>query len=105
MTFIDFLVGQRHIYVMTHDGFIQLLVTRHLFLIQSKNKETRMFYVSIVITFSIFLELLFNYTLLVFYKLNKFLPPRVNQFNIRALLVRMLKQVHIAKLNGIFWLV
>ena len=45
-----------------------------------------MFYVSNVITFIIFLELLWKSTLLVRYKLNICWPPRVNYFDIRALL-------------------
>ena len=45
-----------------------------------------MFYVANVITFSVFLELLWKFALLVFYKLNGFCPPWVDQFDIRALL-------------------
>ena len=45
-----------------------------------------MFYVDSVITFSVFLELLWKYTLLIRYKLNRFRPPWVNQFDIRVLL-------------------
>ena len=45
-----------------------------------------MFHVSSVITLRVFLELLWKFTLLVCYKLNRFRPPRVNQFDIRALL-------------------
>ena len=46
-----------------------------------------MFYVANVITLSIFPELLWKLNLLVCYKLNRFRPPRVNQFAIRALLL------------------
>ena len=45
-----------------------------------------MFYVSNIVTFSVFLELLCKSTLIVCYKLNIFRPPRVNQFDILALL-------------------
>ena len=45
-----------------------------------------MFYVAIVIIFSIFLEVLWKSTLLVRYKLNIFRPPQVNEFGIRELL-------------------
>ena len=48
-------------------------------------KKTCMFYVANVITFSVFLELLWKFTLLVSYKLNICWTPRVNQFDIRAL--------------------
>ena len=44
-----------------------------------------MFYVANVITFSVFVELLWKFTSLVRYKLNRFRPPRVNQFYICAL--------------------
>ena len=49
-------------------------------------KETRIFYVANVITFSAFSELLWKSILLVRYKLNRFSFARVNQFDIRALL-------------------
>ena len=49
-------------------------------------KETCMFYVANVIALSIVSELPWNSILLVRYKLNIFRPPRVNQFNILALL-------------------
>ena len=45
-----------------------------------------MFYVANVITLSVFSELLWKPTLLVCYKLNRFQPPQVNQFDTRALL-------------------
>ena len=45
-----------------------------------------MFYVAHVIKLSVFLELLWKSTLLVRYKLNRLRPPRVNHFDIRALL-------------------
>ena len=45
-----------------------------------------MFYVAIVIPFSICLEWLRKYTLLKRYKLNIFWSPRVKQFDIYALL-------------------
>ena len=45
-----------------------------------------MFHVANIITLSVVLELLRKFTLLVHYKLNRFWPPRVNQFDIRALL-------------------
>ena len=46
-----------------------------------------MFYVDNVIKFSVFLELLWKFTLLVRYKLNLFQPLQVNQFDIFALLL------------------
>ena len=45
-----------------------------------------MFYVANVITLSVFSELLWKPTLLVCCKLNRFQPPRVNQFNISTLI-------------------
>ena len=45
-----------------------------------------MFYLSDVVTISVFLKLLSKFNLLVRYKLNGFRPPRVNQFDMRALL-------------------
>ena len=45
-----------------------------------------MFYVDSVITFSVFLELLYKSTLLIRYKLNSFRPPQVDQFDIHSLL-------------------
>ena len=45
-----------------------------------------MFYVANIIIFSVFLELLRKPTLLVCYKLNRFHPLQVNQFDIHALL-------------------
>ena len=45
-----------------------------------------MFYVANVITLSVVLEVLWNFTLIVHYQLNRFQPSRVNQFDIRALL-------------------
>ena len=45
-----------------------------------------MFYVANVIKFSIFLELMWKFTLLTRYRLNSLRPPRVNQFDICALL-------------------
>ena len=45
-----------------------------------------MIYVASVITFNVFFELLWKSTLLVCYKLNRFRPPQVNQFDIPALL-------------------
>ena len=59
-----------------------------------------MSYVANVITVSVLLDLLYKSTLLVHYKLNVFRPPRVNQFDIRALLYWWLRQVHAVKLNG-----
>ena len=45
-----------------------------------------MFCVASVIKFSVFSELLLKSTLFVRYKLNRFQPSRVNQFDVRALL-------------------
>ena len=49
-------------------------------------KETCMFYIANIMTLSIVLEFLWKLNLLVRYKLNIFHPPRVNQFDICALL-------------------
>ena len=73
---------------MNHIGFVKLFVMHHLFQTQSRKKEKDMFYVASVIIFSVFLELLRKSTLLVHYKLKRFLPPQVSQFDISALLVR-----------------
>ena len=62
---------------MIHAGSIQLLATRQLFQTSLRKKETRVFYVASVITFSVFLELLRKPTLIVRYKLNIFRPPRI----------------------------
>ena len=45
-----------------------------------------MFYVASVIIFRVFLELLWKYTFIVNYRLNRLWPPWVNQFDIHALL-------------------
>ena len=68
------------------------------------NKDTLMFYVANAIIFRIFLELLCKSTLIVCFKLNIIQPPRVNQFDICALLVRRLYQVYTVILNDIIWL-
>ena len=70
MLFIDFLFGQRHIYVMTNAGFLQLLVTHNPFQIQFRKKETHMFSVASVITLSVFSELLWKSNSLVHHKFN-----------------------------------
>ena len=66
-----------YFFTITHAGYIQLLATHNLFQTSLGNKETRMFYVTIVITFSLFLELLWKPTLLVHYKLNMFRTSRI----------------------------
>ena len=53
-----------------------------------------MFYVANVITFIVVLELLWKPTLIIRYKLNRFWYPQVNQFDICALFVWTLHQVH-----------
>ena len=63
-----------------------------------------MLYVASVITLSAFSDLLWNFSLLVRYKLKRFRPPRVKQFDICAILVRRLRQVYTITLNGISWL-
>ena len=45
-----------------------------------------MFHIASVITFGVFLELLWKSNLLVRFRLNRFWPPRMNQFDIRELL-------------------
>ena len=77
-----------YFFAVTYPRSIQLLLTCHLFQIQYRKLKTRMFYVANVITFSIFLELVWESTLLLRYKLNRFRPPHVNQFDIHALLFR-----------------
>ena len=71
-----------------YDGSIQLLVTHHLFRVHSMRERNTHVYVANIITLSVFLELLWKFILLVHYKLNIFRPPRVNQFDIHALLFR-----------------
>ena len=53
-----------------------------------EKKETYIYYVANIITLRVVLELLWEFTLLICYKLNIFRPPRVNQFDICALLFR-----------------
>ena len=58
-----------------------------------------MFYVASVITFCVFLELFWKFTLFLREKLNRMQSPRVNQFDISELLILaayyfVLRQVH-----------
>ena len=64
-----------------------------------------MFYVASVITFNVFLELLWKPTLFVHYKLNGFRSPQVIQIDIRALLVWILRHVRTVGINGLLCLV
>ena len=52
-----------YLHQYAYAGSIQLLVSHHLFQMFLVEKETHMFYVASVITFSVFLDLLWNYTL------------------------------------------
>ena len=49
-------------------------------------KETRMFYAANVIMLGVVLELLWKFTLLVCFKLNRFRPSQVNRFDIHVVL-------------------
>ena len=87
MSFIDLLIGRRHIYLL----WLMLVLYCYWWIVTSfksslGKKETRTFYVANVIIFSTFSELLWKSTLIVRYKLNSFRPPRANQFYIYALL-------------------
>ena len=62
-----------------------------------------MFYVASVIEFSAFLELLWNHTLLVRYKLNRFRPPWVEPFWYSCTVVWRIWKVLTVILNGIIW--
>ena len=87
MSLIDILIGRRNVYspwLIRGIYNYWWLFTSFEFILG--NKWTLMFYVANVITFSVFLELLRKFTLLVRYNLNRFQPPRVNQFDIYALL-------------------
>ena len=57
-------------------------------------KETHMFYVVSVTTFSIFLKLLWISTLLVLHKLNRFRPPHVETDWYLCAVIWRLRQVH-----------
>ena len=57
-------------------------------------KEMRMFYVASIIAFSIFLELLCKYALLVCDKFNIFRPPRIEPFGYAYTVFCRLRQVH-----------
>ena len=85
--FSDFLIGRRHISSL---WFMMYLYNYWLCITYFKSslgkKETHMFYIASFITFSVFSELPWKSTVLVRYKLNIFRTPRVNQFDIRALL-------------------
>ena len=90
---------------MTHAGFIQLFLNRHLFQNSTVEKETNIFYLASIITFSVFSDLLCKYTYLYVTRKMDTNLPQVNQFDVCILLVRRLRQVHTVKLNGILWLV
>ena len=87
MSLIDFLIVWRHVSSL----WIMTILYNYWWLVTSfgsilVKKETPIFYLANVITFSLFLGLLRWYNLLVRYKLNRFRPLRVNQFDICALL-------------------
>ena len=85
--FIEFFIGRRHIYSLWNmPGFYNYWWCITSFESSTGKKETHIFFVTSVITFSAFLQLLWNYTLFVCYELNRFRSPRVNQFDISALL-------------------
>ena len=75
-----------YFFTMNHVRYIKFLVTHHLFWIPSRKERNTLFYVDSVITFGVFSELLWKSTLLVCYKLNRFHPPQVNQFDISLFL-------------------
>ena len=87
LSFLDFRIGRLHIYInMLILGIYNYWWRITSFRSSQGKKEIHMFYVANVITFSVFSELLWKFTLLVHYKLNRFQPPQVNQFDSRALL-------------------
>ena len=87
MSLIDFHIVRRHICVKhAFARSIQILVTRYLFQIQSRKEKIRMFNVANVITLILVSELPWKFNLLLRYTLNIFRPPRMNQFDISALL-------------------
>ena len=75
-----------YFFTIINTGFVQLLVTYYLFLIQFSKEIKIMMYVASIIRFRVFSELLRKSTLLAHCKLNIFWPPLVNQFDICALL-------------------
>ena len=50
-------------FIMTHAEFLQLLVNRRLYLTSIGDKEAQTFYISIIMSFNVFYELLWNPTL------------------------------------------
>ena len=85
--FIDFLIRRSHIslpWLMSGLYNYWWLITS--FKYSLGNKETHVFYVASSITISAFSKLLWKSTLLVRYRLNRFRPPHVNQFDFCALL-------------------
>ena len=87
MSLVDLLIGQRHV----SSPLPMPVIYNYWWLITSLEssigkKETHMFYVANVITFSVFSYLLCKSTLLVCYQFNRLRPPQVNQFDISALL-------------------
>ena len=68
-------------------------------------KETRMFYVASVITFSIFSELLWRQTLVLCYNLYRFRPPLIESIWCFCTLVWRKLQVNTIRLNGVcpYW--
>ena len=75
-----------YLYKYAYAGSIQLWVMHNLFWVPYRKEINTHFYVAIAITFSVLLELLWKSILLVCHKLKRLRPPRLNQFDIRALL-------------------
>ena len=86
LSFLYFLIRRRHIYInMLMPGIYNYWWHITYFEYHLGKKETRIFYVSRIITSIIFSELLRKSTLLIRYKLNSSRPPQVNHFDIHVL--------------------
>ena len=60
-------------------------------------KETRIFYIDNIIKFNIFLELLWKFTLLILYRVNRFRPQRIEPVGYMCIFIWKLLQVHTVK--------
>ena len=87
LSFIDLRIGRHHIYInMLMQGLYNYWWRVNSFEYRLGKEKIRTFYVANVIKLRLVSELLWKFNLLARYKLNIFRPPRVNQFDIRALL-------------------
>ena len=104
LSFLDFCIRRRHIYylwVMT--GIYNYWWHITSFYSSAGRKGTRMFYVSSVVTSSVFSELLWKSTLIVRYKLNSFRPPWIKPVWYLCTIVWSILQVHNVIWNGLIW--